>query len=382
MRKPRIGILGAVGTNLGDEAVAVASVSLLRRAGLDAEFSITTAVPGAITRSYPDLDEFVLRRSSPWGWVRLVRWIYSLDVLLVGGGSLIQDKLGISRLRGLIPFLSQVLAIARFARKPILTLPVGVDRLETELGRAMAGPVLRKFDYLQVRDPGSASNAKEYGGGAIDPVLVCDPAFSLDETSDVFAAGATTSLSLASPYIAISLVRENLPLERLLAAIQSLIQEVLSEGYQVLLVPMDKRQNDELGVFQELQHGLPEQQRSRCTILAPDTPLQDVIRVLRGARFLVAMRLHAAILALGYTPVFMISRTTKTEQLIEGFGLASTGAEATDCEATLAAWSKAQLHPASAPVDELSGQRTLRMDKRLLLEAAFANLATKIRERI
>ena len=382
MRKLRIGILGAVGSNLGDEAVAVASVGLLRRAGLDAEFSITTAVPGAITRSYPDLEEFLLRRSSPWGWVRLVRWIYSLDVLLVGGGSLIQDKLGISRLRGMIPFLSQVLAIAKFARKPILTLPVGVDRLETELGRTMAGPVLRKFDYLQVRDPGSAKNAKEYGGGAVDPVLVCDPAFSLEETSDVFAAGPTTGMSLASPYIAISLVRENLPLERLLAAIQALIQEVLSEGYQVLLVPMDKRQNDELSLFQELQRGLPEQQHSRCTILTPDTPLQDVIRVLRGARFLVAMRLHAAILALGYTPVFMISRTTKTEQLIEGFGLASTGVEATDCVEKLAAWSKTQLHSAPGPFDELSRQRALRIEKSLLLDTAFAKLATRIQEGI
>lgn len=369
----RIGIVGAVGTNLGDEAIAVAAWRGLRALDPGLDISVATAVAGALRERYPEIEEFHLQRGTPAGLLRLAGWMSSLDAVLLGGGSLIQDKLGITPLRGMIPYVAQVVLLAKALRKPVHTLPIGIDRLETGLGRAFAGPVLRALDSLAVRDGGSLALGRRYAGPRPAIRLATDPAFALEG----FAAGSPFPAEPA-PF-AISLVRENLDLRHLLPELLEGMIELLRKGQPLVLIPMDRKAEEEQALYGELLERIPADLRGLVRVLPPDASLEEVVRTLRSARGLMAMRLHAAILALGYTPVFLLSRTTKTEQLALEFGLGWADIADPECGVKARRWLAALLDGSGGEHQRVLDARAQRERKMTALASLYGDLIAAVR---
>ena len=315
-------LLGAVGDNIGDEAIAVAAVRELRRLAPELNVTVSSYVERALAGLYDDVPEVYINRKKVASWLRLVRFIRSSDAVLIGGGSLIQDDMGMSLLRGMLPYVDQVTRLATVLRRPVMGFHLGVDELKTPRGHRMAGRILRRMQCITVRDSRSAELARQYGGPACDPVLSADPAICLQPTPRESADWA--AVSDRRPYVALSLVAETLNSDHFELAIRAAIEHVLSTtSLDVRCVPMHRQEREELHVFRRLIEGLADRYPGRMHIEDPALSSVHMMNILRNARLLIAMRLHAMLLSVGYVPIVAISRGTKTDTLTRDFRLPS-----------------------------------------------------------
>lgn len=171
----RVALIGVAGLNLGDTAIAKALGEACKARG----WGFTLVHPGLVEHPLPQFAKLPFKRRRPADWFALRRLLRRSDVVLVGGGSLIQDKLGNSIVRGMLPHVFQVTSLVRASgRKPSL-ICVGVDRLYTWSGKWLAAVVLRKLtDRIIVRDRDSYRRARVLAGGEARLELCPDPAFA------------------------------------------------------------------------------------------------------------------------------------------------------------------------------------------------------------
>ena len=120
---------------------------------------------------------------------------------------------------------------------------------------------------------------------------------------------------------------------------------------------MDERAAQDGGKVRALVDSYPLNLRARIVVKCPTTA-QEAVRIVRSAKRLVAMRLHALILAYGYVDMFCISRTTKTDAFMQTYGVSG-----------LALSSKLPADQFSrVAVDYFSGKSTVRDHKKRLVE--------------
>lgn len=293
-----IKIFGLIGENLGDEILGISAYNEICKTFPNTKIGELIANRAARNNG---VQSFFIDRKSIKGIYQLIKAIEESDVVVVGGGSLIQDKLGISIFRGTLPFLFQIVLIAKLLGKKVISLPLGVDQLNTKMGKFFALCSLKAIDYVCVRDELSQKNACEYGNLTYDKVRVMpDPAFLFD----------TTVSKCTHNYIVISLVKENYDTSYFIPALTEFIEHMLSKGFKIKLLSMDERITEE----HELNRKIFDLMQNTSVEIVPlGQSIDSICHLIRSAKLVVAMRLHAAIIAYGYANILMISRTTKTD---------------------------------------------------------------------
>ena len=320
-RKKSIIVVGLVGFNLGDEAIALAVLKRLRNC---AEIKVVSFRKDSISK-YGYRELYFSPRSLK-AWMLLFLSIVNADVVLVGGGSLVQDKLGGSFSSGILGYLNLVTLVGWVFRKLLVSLPIGVDDLSAR-NYSLANSILSRFDYLFVRDERSRLNALAFSGGLIDPAVVPDPVFDKHHElwSESSIACADMPIDSSSPYICVALAKENTLRENslLVHEIVQCIEGWLGSGYKVLLLSMDSRNGDEIAIYQNITSLISSRGGQVEGMLAMYTPpdVDCAVRCIRSASFMLAMRLHAMIIGYSYVSMFCLSRTTKTHAFCEEYGV-------------------------------------------------------------
>jgi len=320
-RRRSVTVVGLVGYNLGDEAIALA---VLKRLQCYASVKVVSFQKNAINKY--GYDELYFSPRSLKAWVRLLWSIAVSDVVVVGGGSLVQDKLGGSFCSGTIGYLNIVTFVSALFQKFLVSLPIGVDDLAS-CHYSLAKSILVRFDHLFVRDERSRLNVLKYSDGMLDPVVVPDPVF--DKHHEMYsktAAGfSDMSFDFSDPYICVALAKENTLREGSLI-VREIVESIegwLSFGYKVVLLSMDSRGSDEIRIYENimslvLSKGL--EVEGRLFIYTPSN-VEGAVRCVRNASFMLAMRLHAMIIGYSYVSMFCLSRTTKTQAFCEEHGV-------------------------------------------------------------
>ncbi|MCQ2754998.1 MAG: polysaccharide pyruvyl transferase CsaB [bacterium] len=95
------------------------------------------------------------------------------DVLISGGGSLLQD---ITSLKSLVYYVT-IIALAILMNKKVIILAQGFSPFRTRIGEFLAKFVLKRCDYISVRDSGSQELLADWG---IKSELVSDPVFGIE----------------------------------------------------------------------------------------------------------------------------------------------------------------------------------------------------------
>lgn len=299
-------LVGAAGFNLGDDAIAATLATYLADRIGGAQITATTLNAGRLARL--GVKEVAVNRNSIRGWLRLARSIRHSDLVLLGGGTLIQDALGCGIVRGMIPYIWQVSLLAKIHRRPVATVPIGIDNLKGRRAIRLARGILRRADLVLLRDQRSLDLAQRLlPRNRSRFILAADPVFGVQLP--------TTLLPEPEPYIVISHVKERRDGTAVENELKALITRVRSKwpSHKIVLLAMDTREVDELGVYRSVYQELGD---DSIRIEAP-ADYRVAVRLIRGAKLVVAMRLHAMIMALGHVPLVGISRTTKTKTLIE-----------------------------------------------------------------
>ncbi|WP_075218215.1 polysaccharide pyruvyl transferase family protein [Mongoliimonas terrestris] len=309
MRSVRtLGLFGVAGFNRGDDAISRSLIAGFRRERADITFVVPTLRKQ--DAADPRVRTFLLERKTLPGMARLVAAIARCDAIVVGGGSLVQDQLGGTRTKGVLGYAWTVTAIARALRKPLATAPLGVDDLTSDAGRVAARETLNRIGRITVRDVLSERNARILFGRADRPVHVaCDPVFDFPVALDGAPREDTYVLSPAF---------EGRNEDRIVALFRAIATTLLERhpGCRVAVIAMDDRAEEDAGKAGLIVDALPEALRARVRIAVPATP-EEAAAMLRTSRGVVAMRLHAMIMAYGHVPIYALSHTTKTDAMIE-----------------------------------------------------------------
>jgi polysaccharide pyruvyl transferase CsaB len=157
-------ISGYIGfDNFGDEAIAKVLTSYLKNNGAE-KITVLSSNPHKTAALYDVQAHHFLKFLPP---------IFQTDVLISGGGSLLQD---ITSLKSLIYYLI-IIATALIFKKRVVIFAQGFTPFRTKLGKFLTSIILKHCHSIYVRDEKSKEILEEIG---INSILVADPVFGIE----------------------------------------------------------------------------------------------------------------------------------------------------------------------------------------------------------
>ena len=308
---PRLLISGYYGFgNLGDEAILEALATELRRQRPDAVLRVLTANPDRAR----ELDlEPVPRKSL----LPVVRALAGSDLLLSGGGGLVQDSTG----AGSVAYYLGLVALARLLGRPAMLFCQGWGPVSTPKGIRLARLLAPRASLATLRDEESL---RDFGALAprVPARLTADPALLLEPAEPARMAAILAEEGLAGevgclegptgrnpgrgPLVAVAVrTWPDAPMEALADALDAFAR---SEQARYVLVPFQPDRDT------EPSRALAARLEGRATVVRPRSP-RETLGLLGCMDMVVAMRLHALIFAAGRgIPLLGLSYDPKVER--------------------------------------------------------------------
>ncbi|MBT9136591.1 MAG: hypothetical protein DDT34_01673 [Firmicutes bacterium] len=285
-------IMAFVGAgNLGDEAILAGTLKRWRDRGYPDPI-VFSWQPAETAQTHSVLALPVI--GGLRGLLHFARALQRGDLLVLGGGSLLQDGE-----RRIVPFWLSRALIARLLGCRVVYHAQGVGPLRTTLGRILVRLVVPLTAHaITVRDEGSMKLVS-----AARPVLVADPALLLPALERRSVPGRVV--------VALRSVQGAGRREAALLQVLRLLKEKL--GLEYVFVAM--HYPDDVAMATDFAAA------TEGTVLARPS-LGELRELLAGAELVLAMRLHAAILAAGVlTPVIGLAYDPKVLAFFASIGL-------------------------------------------------------------
>ena len=295
--------------NLGDEMTLVCLKQWLERQNFD--LTVLSEKPATVSQTHglPAVENSPLLGEWAWrsGWLkggalRVMRALAGSDVLIVGGGDLIRDDLG---WRTFFFTLEKMIAAILMGKKVFL-VNLGIGQLSTRYGRALLKWTLRRCQRIIVRDARSEKMCGELGVTE-QVTLAPDIVLSLPDLlghQRVTKAGSRHK----DPYVLVCL-RHNpetfhsyeMTEARIRTLAQNLDALIERHNVNVVFLPLHATSPNGRGdaslhwrVAKAMVH--PE----RIQLRPWTADLNEVCSWISDAKLVLAMRLHAAVLAHSY----------------------------------------------------------------------------------
>ena len=150
--------------NFGDDAILFVLCQKLKNIG--AEITVLSANPEKTSK------EFGVNSIKNFDIKKVVKKIIDSDMLISGGGSLLQD---ITSFKSLL-YYSFVIFTALLLKKDVIIFAQGIGPLNKKFSQILVRFLLKHARFVSVRDERSLSLMKQW---SIDAKLVYDPVFSL-----------------------------------------------------------------------------------------------------------------------------------------------------------------------------------------------------------
>ena len=304
--------------NAGDEALLYTISSCLAENGH--ELGVLTADCRGTERLLSFCEVRTFHRTSPLSIVQALLWA---DVLVLGGGSLLQD---VTSAKSLHYYLG-IIRLAKLLGKPYALFAQGLGPFVRRGSKEKAAKAAKGAAFVSVRDLRSKELLLEEGLAEVE--LVSDPVWALPVEK--------LTANSAGSYLLFALRPWQGKEERLVGAIKRLLQEVDLPFVFAAMQP-------------ELDLPLAEKLAQKVggeVAAAGDLP--SLLEVFAGARLVCAMRLHALVFAalLGKETV-AISYDPKVDALAEELGLAALDISEELCLGKAAADAKISQHKIEA----------------------------------
>lgn len=167
----KIAISGYYGfKNFGDEAILSVLVNHLKSLQ-NADITVFSSDVEYTEKTYgvKAVKRFCLKN--------VLKTIKDCDVLVSGGGSLLQD---VTSLKSLI-YYAFIIAMGLFFNKKVVIFAQGIGPLNSNVAQNIVKNLLKYCSYVTVRDENSLKLLEKLG---IKSELVCDPIYSLDIKSE------------------------------------------------------------------------------------------------------------------------------------------------------------------------------------------------------
>lgn len=269
--------------NAGDEAVLASLLQGLRQRFPQAELCVLSSAPEATSNLYGV--EAVQR----WSVAEVWRALGRSDLLIQGGGSLLQDAT--SKVSPV--YYLGILRMARLRRVPSVIFAQGFGPLNTSVLRRWAASEFRHAAAVTLRDAASVEQVRGLAVTSPEPTLVGDPAVLLEpDLEEARTSLREAEVDLAGGYVLLTL-RQWPQTEQVVEACGELVRHLRkAHGLETVLVPF--QEPDDLAPLQGVLSANPD-----AHLLTGLRHPQHFVGLVSLARLAVCMRLHGIIFAAG-----------------------------------------------------------------------------------
>lgn len=306
----KIVISGYYGSgNAGDEAMLDAILQLLRELNPNIEVTVISVNPNDTrtrhnVNSIPHLNLFAV-----------IREIFNADLLISGGGSLLQN---VTSWRSLYYYLG-VITLALFLRRRVMLFAQGIGPIFGGFARGLTTFVLNRVDLITVRDRGSLVElsrlkvTKPKIECTADPVLALRPV-SLDFGRDI--------LSELSNHVNIGVAVRHWQdfsnfKSQLATALDKLCETI---NAQIIFVPMQP--SFDVTAAEEVAALM----KNPSTVLRDKYTTNQLLSIVGCMDLLIGVRLHALIFAgVMKVPMVGISYDPKIDRFLDSIGEVPVG---------------------------------------------------------
>jgi len=272
--------------NFGDEALLEVIVDRFRRRFPAAQLEVLTATPQRTAAAHG------VAVAPRWDWSAIRAAIARADVVLSGGGGLLQDA---TSLRSLL-YYAGILREAIRARRTTMVFAASVGPLDF-WGRLVVSQFCKGLDRATVRDARSrallsALLPKTPVEQTADPVFLYEsPATSMDLCAE--------GLGPESGAYAVVSVRKAAGLRDVVPVVARAVDRLAQRhGIRAAFLPLGGAAD--AAISTDVIRAC-----SSNAMLLPECSIEKAASILRGARVVIAMRLHALILAARYAVPFL-----------------------------------------------------------------------------
>jgi polysaccharide pyruvyl transferase CsaB len=276
--------------NAGDEAVLCSIINELRR--LKPELKIIVLSNNPVKTEFAYGAEAVSR----WHLPSVVSVIREANLLISGGGSLLQDVTGP---KSIIYYLG-VVKIAQAMGVPTFFYSQGIGPVTGMLGKKLIPLVLNRVNRITVRDGKSARLLESLGVNKPEISITADPVLGIDpERVNLYRGEKLLGALAEGAQGRIGLVLRDWPgLEGLLPSLAKWCNECAGQGWQIVLLPFHLPEDKKLG--EKLVKIMAQERnffQASCVILAGGYQTEEYLSIVGSLDFLIAMRLHGLIMA-------------------------------------------------------------------------------------
>ncbi len=290
----KIAISGYYGfDNFGDEGILGILTKNLK--SVNADITVFSSNPEKTSKLYG------VNSVKTFDIVGLLNTLENTDVLVSGGGSLLQD---VTSLKSLAYYLF-VIFMALCYKKKVIIFAQGIGPINNPIARLITKNILKKTDYISVRDDKSLFLLRGWG---LSPELVADPMWNIELEQRTPQGRLGVQLrswkNLSDDFI--------LALARNVAANYS-SKEVYIYSFQ------DSQDYD---VCKKFENYLLLANPDIKTTLMYQRTNQEMVDSFKDLDALIAMRYHACLLAIKYgIPTLPVSYDIKVEKLAKNLDL-------------------------------------------------------------
>jgi polysaccharide pyruvyl transferase CsaB len=275
---------------------------------------------------------------------------------VLGGGSLLQDS---TSFRSLLYYAALITA-ARLQGKPVLLWAQGLGPLRRRRSRALVRLLLPLATAITWRDSASAHLARQLG---VSAPYGTDAVWSLPRQHWLGLGGPIVVCWRPTPHL------QGQAWKPYLQALEDLAEQTQRD---VIWLPFHRDQDQSL-LDQLQQQGVVGAALARRSRVVEATTPSEAMALFRGASLVLAMRLHALILAaLAGSPVSALSYDPKVQACATELGCSciDLADSAPAAAALLSSWLEAfELPPALASLQAMAQATTVHRDLLTTLEA-------------
>lgn len=295
--------------NLGDDAILRAISQQLFSTEHPVRLTVLSRRPRETARYY---GHRAVQRFNPFAVYKALR---ASDVLISGGGSLLQDK---TSTRSLLYYLA-VIWLAKKMKKPVFLYANGVGPLMQERNRKRVCKCIDACDRITLRDEPSLKELQAMGVSRLDVEITGDPVFLLKPKGDQSTLSAY-GIAEGASIIGVS-VRKLPRSEHFIHEVALLCDRLVSEDNKTIVFLIMQESEDE-AVSQQIRRSMTQ---PSYLIKTPGDP-EAMLALIQEMELLVSMRLHTLVFAANVNvPVIGCVYDPKVSAMLDILGMPSCG---------------------------------------------------------
>lgn len=297
--------------NAGDEAVLGSVCKSIKENVPGAQVTVLSKDPVATEATY---DCHAAGRFNPFAVLNAIR---RCDILVSGGGSLLQDR---TSTRSLLYYLL-VIRLAELFGKKVILYANGIGPVDKEKNGERVRRTLEKTDMITLRDPDSAETLRKMGLGREDLFVGADPAllinaYSAERGREILRGSGVPD----GPFVIVS-VRPWKDSDGFSEELAKVCDEIVSTHKRNIVFMAMQPGADDAAAESVIEHMTKKAYR-----VSGDYGAEDLMAVIGNADAVLSMRLHSLVFAANMEiPSVGLVYDPKVESYLELLGMPSAG---------------------------------------------------------